>query len=395
MKVEPERDIGEFKDNQEVLAVLQVQATKELKILHLKHKEIGRDTQAGINALKRFKVQNGVAAHNIAFIHIKLGSPSIYMDKKRLVDALKHLHLAHEIYSKIGHAMGEATALFHIGCAYLLQNQFSSARRMAENGRAICHAVSRQISKGELPSSEGMIFTDQSLTSEMQAVFLTLLAHICIREDCLTEADKLLKKAIQKKNKYTANPSIMLGWLHILKNRLDKADTVFSDVLKKCREWKYTEEESEIFAYQGIIQLRRGNLSQADELLKQSRERGLMLYSEVDVVKALADVNIQKNNLKIAEELLNHAMCAQKYINSPSGQGNVRRSMGDLYFQQGKFPEALSAYQEAKQLHQVAQWKSEQIQDLARIGDVHKQQGNLALAEEAHAEAQGLQKLIS
>ena len=56
--------------------------------------------------------------------------------------------------------------------------------------------------------------------------------------------------------------------------------------------------------------------------------------------------------------------------------------MGDLYFQQGKFSEALTAYQQAKQLHQVPQWKSEQIQDLARIGDVHKQQGNLALAED-------------
>ena len=69
--------------------------------------------------------------------------------------------------------------------------------------------------------------------------------------------------------------------------------------------------------------------------------------------------------------------------------------MGNLYFQQGKFSEALTAYQQAKQLYQVPQWKSEQIQDLARIGDVHKQQGNLALAEDAHAEAQGLKKLIS
>ena len=120
-----------------------------------------------------------------------------------------------------------------------------------------------------------------------------------------------------------------------------------------------------------------------------------MLYSEVDVVKALADVNTQKNNLKIADRLLKHAMYVQKYINSASGQGNVQRSMGDLYFQQGKFSEALTAYQQAKQLHQVPQWKSEHIQDLARIGDVHKQQENLALAEDAHAEAQGLQKLIS
>ena len=149
--------------------------------------------------MKRFKVQNGVAAHSIASIHTKLGIPSIYMDEKRLVDALKHLHLAQEIYSKIGHTMGEATALFYTGYGYLLQNQLSSARKMAESGRAICHAISSQISKGELPSTEGMIFSDQSPTSEMQAVFLTLLVHICIREDCLTEANKLLKKAINKK----------------------------------------------------------------------------------------------------------------------------------------------------------------------------------------------------
>ena len=187
------------------------------------------------------------------------------MDEMRLESALKHLHRAQEIYSQTGNAMGEATALFHIAYGYLLQNQLSSARRMAENGRALCHAVSSQISKGELPSSEGMIFTDQSLEPEMQAVFLTLLAHICIREDCLTEANKLLKKAINKKNRFSVSPSIKLGWLHILQNRLDKADTVLSNVLKQCRVWKYTKEESEIFAYQGIIQLRRGNLDQADE----------------------------------------------------------------------------------------------------------------------------------
>ena len=161
--------------------------------------------------------------------------------------------------------MGEATALFYTGYGYLLQNQLSSARKMAESGRAICHAISSQISKGELPSTEGMIFSDQSPTSEMQAVFLTLLVHICIREDCLTEANKLLKKAINKKNRFSVSPSIKLGWLHILQNKLDKADTVLSNVLKQCRAWKYTEEESEIFAYQGIIQLRRGNLDQADE----------------------------------------------------------------------------------------------------------------------------------
>ncbi len=368
--------------------------SQELRVLHLKHKEIERDTHAGFKALETFKVQNGVAPHHIASIHIKLGTPSVYMDEPRLEMALKHLHRAQEIYSQTGNAMGEATALFHISYGYLLQNQLSSARRMAGNGRALCHAVSSQISKGELPSSEGMIFTDQSLEPEMQAVFLTLLAHICIHEDCLAEAKKLLKKAISKKNKFSVNPSIKLGWLYIQQNRLDKADTVFSDVLKKCREWKYTQEEAEVIACQGIIQLRRGNLDQANELLKQSRERGLVLYSEVDVVKALADVNIQKHNLKVAEELLKHALYVQKHINSAFGQGNVQRSMGDLYLQQGKFSEALTAYQEARQLHRVAQWRSEQIQDLACIGDAHKQQGNFALVEDALAEARRLQKLL-
>ncbi|KJA16589.1 hypothetical protein HYPSUDRAFT_71250 [Hypholoma sublateritium FD-334 SS-4] len=368
--------------------------SKELNILYLKRRDIEKETQSGFKALETFKAQSGIAPHHIAYIYIKLGIPSVYMDEARLESALNYLHRAQDIYSQMRHAMGEATALFHIGYGYLLQNQLSSARRMVENGRTLCPAISSQISKGEIPPGEGMIFSDQTLEPEMQAVFLTLLAHICIREDRLSEAKALLKKAIKKKNKYSVTPKIKLGWLYIQQNRSDKAETVLSDVLEQCREWKYTEEESEVLAYQGIIQLRRGNLEQADEALKLSRGRGLVLYSEVDVVKALADVSIQKGDLKVAEELLKHAMYVQKHINSAFGQGNVLRSTGDLYLHQKKFSEALDSYQEARRLHKVAQWVSEEVRDVAGIATVHERQGNLTLEEEAHAEVRRLRKLI-
>lgn len=369
--------------------------SKELRVLYEKRVDIEEHEKRAMQALTMFKIKDGVPPHNIAYIYLTLGVPNVYMTGARLERAMDYLHRALEVYIQIDHAMGQGTALFHMAHGYLLQNQLGRARTTVERGKTLCSRMVSQVNTGTLPSTEGMLFSNQNSKSEMQAVYLTLLGHICIREDHLQEAEKVLKKAVKKKLRYSVGPSIKLGFLYIQKNDLEKAEQVLQEVQRLCRQWEYKEEESEVVGYLGLIQLRRNSLDAADETLKISRSRGLVLYSEVDVVKVLADIAMRKGNLKGAEELLRHAMYMQKHIRSAHGQGNVLCSMGDLYVHQDKYDAALGSYQEARKLHQEAHWVSQEVMDIVRIGSLYlKRPGDTRLAEGCFAEARRLKTLL-
>jgi tetratricopeptide (TPR) repeat protein len=369
--------------------------TRDLATLSRKRQKLDEEEESWKTQLAANETNPNIPRWQTALIHLQLGTPTIYMTRARLDSTIDSLDRALQLYEKDRNYLGQATALFHTACAYLLKNQISYARAIVERSLGICSQIVTQVANYGLPSSVGMIFNELTSESEMQAFFLTLLGHIYIREDRLVEAKTILKKAVKQKAAYSLIPVLRLGWLYLRQNKLDKAEKTFNDLRKRCRALRCWDEENETLGYQGIIHLRRGNLDAAEATLKESRKRGLLLYSEIDVLQVLGDVYIQKNQLQIAEEILAHAMRIQNQIDSASGQGNVLRSMGDLHARRQKFAEALAAYEAARTFHRAAHWTSEEMEDVERIALLHRRHGKTRAAEEAIAEVRRMKALIS
>ncbi|KAF9483672.1 TPR-like protein [Pholiota conissans] len=360
--------------------------SKELLALSRKRRQLDRDEEEGKNKLLSYEGNAAIPRWQVALVHLQLGVPTVYMTRPRLDSTLESLGRALGLYEKDKHAMGQATALFHMAFAYLLKNELTYARAIVERALGLSRAVVTQVANSSLPSAVGMMFNDLTSESEMQAVFNTLLGHIRIREDRLAEAKDILKKAVKKKAAYSVTPDLRLGWCYLRQNKLDKAEKIFNDLQKRCKSLRFWEEEHEALGYQGVIHLRKGNLDAAEAVLKESRNRGLLLYAEIDVLQVLGDVYVEKGQLQDAEDILSHAMRLQKHIDSAFGQGNVLRSLGDVHARRGKFVEAMSAYEGARAFHRAAHWLSEEVEDVERIAFLQRELGNRRAAEEALSE---------